>query len=316
MAKEKGGTLRFIYGVFLAILTVVVGGLFIVQVWSIYRSAPQSPYTVQSISTHFNQIAVPVWIWVAAVAINVVLAYLFPETEKRPKAQVDISTALERTKKRLPTEKEFLPTLSAIEKKQRTFRAIVGGVCIAFMLAAGVLCLATVFDFFYFPVIKAAFFTAQNGLVDRVVQCVILAAAALVVGCIAAYLCALSKKREQKSYLDVIVQSKKKKAEVAEEQSPWFAFVWSVVRSAVTGGKHVEKKVDKQLQNTLEEGRIPPVQPTPKKEKGENPKATLFWRIGLCAVGVGLIVLGIFNGGMKDVLLKAINICTQCIGLG
>ena len=29
-----------------------------------------------------------------------------------------------------------------------------------------------------------------------------------------------------------------------------------------------------------------------------------------------LIAAGIFNGGLKDVLIKAINICTECIGLG
>lgn len=35
--------------------------------------------------------------------------------------------------------------------------------------------------------------------------------------------------------------------------------------------------------------------------------------IAICAV---LIILGIFNGGMNDVLQKAIKICTECIGLG
>ena len=29
-----------------------------------------------------------------------------------------------------------------------------------------------------------------------------------------------------------------------------------------------------------------------------------------------LIILGIFNGGMQDVVEKAIKICTECIGLG
>ncbi len=29
-----------------------------------------------------------------------------------------------------------------------------------------------------------------------------------------------------------------------------------------------------------------------------------------------LVIAGIANGGMRDVLIKAINICTECIGLG
>ena len=39
-------------------------------------------------------------------------------------------------------------------------------------------------------------------------------------------------------------------------------------------------------------------------------------RIIIATVAVIFIVLGIFNGGMADVLSKAINICTECIGLG
>lgn len=32
--------------------------------------------------------------------------------------------------------------------------------------------------------------------------------------------------------------------------------------------------------------------------------------------GLILIIVGIYNGGLKDVLIKAANICTECIGLG
>ena len=36
----------------------------------------------------------------------------------------------------------------------------------------------------------------------------------------------------------------------------------------------------------------------------------------LLAAAVILIIAGIFNGSMRDVLYKAINICTECVGLG
>lgn len=39
-------------------------------------------------------------------------------------------------------------------------------------------------------------------------------------------------------------------------------------------------------------------------------------RIALYAAAVVLIVLGVANGGLWDVLVKAVNICTECIGLG
>lgn len=39
-------------------------------------------------------------------------------------------------------------------------------------------------------------------------------------------------------------------------------------------------------------------------------------RIALYALAALFIVLGVMNGGWYDVLVKAINICTECIGLG
>ena len=39
-------------------------------------------------------------------------------------------------------------------------------------------------------------------------------------------------------------------------------------------------------------------------------------RICLYLAAIVFIVLGVMNGGLYDVLVKAINICTECIGLG
>lgn len=39
-------------------------------------------------------------------------------------------------------------------------------------------------------------------------------------------------------------------------------------------------------------------------------------RAAMFALAVALLTLGAANGGMRDVLVKAINICTECIGLG
>ena len=39
-------------------------------------------------------------------------------------------------------------------------------------------------------------------------------------------------------------------------------------------------------------------------------------RAALYAAAALLLVLGALNGGLNDVLVKAINICTECIGLG
>ncbi len=54
----------------------------------------------------------------------------------------------------------------------------------------------------------------------------------------------------------------------------------------------------------------------PEKVSEEGRKNTGYIRIALYIAAVLLIVLGIFNGGIRDVWVKAINICTECIGLG
>lgn len=53
----------------------------------------------------------------------------------------------------------------------------------------------------------------------------------------------------------------------------------------------------------------------PVDETKKNHTLTIV-RVALLLLAVCLIVAGIFNGGMKDVLDKAVAICTECIGLG
>jgi hypothetical protein len=52
-------------------------------------------------------------------------------------------------------------------------------------------------------------------------------------------------------------------------------------------------------------------QPAPKKE------GWLLWlRLGILAVALFFLIFGFCTGGTADVLTKAINICTECVGLG
>ena len=48
----------------------------------------------------------------------------------------------------------------------------------------------------------------------------------------------------------------------------------------------------------------------------KNHTALVVTRCVILAVAVCFIVMGVMNGGMKDVLDKAVAICTECIGLG
>lgn len=55
--------------------------------------------------------------------------------------------------------------------------------------------------------------------------------------------------------------------------------------------------------------------PAPGVESCPKPASPAL-RALLYAAAIALIALGVMNGGLRDVLIKAINICTECIGLG
>ena len=52
-----------------------------------------------------------------------------------------------------------------------------------------------------------------------------------------------------------------------------------------------------------------------KKDNNEQ-KIINVLRVTILTISIVLIIVGIFDGGAMDVLQKAINICTECIGLG
>ncbi len=59
----------------------------------------------------------------------------------------------------------------------------------------------------------------------------------------------------------------------------------------------------------------------PKTQKAESITTsktdyTAIAKYAILGISIILVILGIFNGGMADVLEKAVKICTECIGLG
>lgn len=77
---------------------------------------------------------------------------------------------------------------------------------------------------------------------------------------------------------------------------------------------------DKSLQREIE--LIKPVPTLSNKQKEDassdasNNEQERILRYSLLLVGIGVLIYGYISGGTLDVLTKAINICTECIGLG
>ena len=68
-----------------------------------------------------------------------------------------------------------------------------------------------------------------------------------------------------------------------------------------------------ELSRQRAEGITPP--PCDEAPLGEG-HTVMLARLIIIAVAIAFIIIGIFNGGMADVLGKAVRICTECIGLG
>ena len=60
--------------------------------------------------------------------------------------------------------------------------------------------------------------------------------------------------------------------------------------------------------------KAPKRQPEPAEAQNMNMRSIA--RVALYGAAVVMLVAGVLNGGMRDVLVKAVNICTECIGLG
>lgn len=315
MAKEKGAKLRFIYGIFIAFFSVFIGVLFIIQTWSIYRSAPQSPYTAESISAHFHQIALPVWLWVAALVGNILLAIAFPETEKRPKAYIDMIFALSKAKKSISFDEELQEKTAWKGRRERAFRNTVGVVCALLMLLASAVGVLILFGLFYRPLLKTEFLSSHDGVADKLVQCVILSIVALLVACVAAGLRNCSRRREQAYYLHTKAQVLKERKK-RQGSSRWSAVIDKVVGALFLGEKTTGEELDREVEKALAKPQKLPQKPAPKKSAKGKTVGVWSLRVAIFALAVCLLVIGVQNGGMREVFLKAINICTQCIGLG
>lgn len=102
--------------------------------------------------------------------------------------------------------------------------------------------------------------------------------------------------------LEVVVRK------MAIETFPWIGAAFVLLMAAEQCSFRLLKK---ELELRKSAPKRKPDAVIPEKTAGRN-----VVRVLIAAAAVALIVLGVMNGGMFDVLVKAINICTECIGLG
>ena len=79
--QSKAKLVRLYFGIFLSVLTVTVGILFIVQACGIYADGGyvQGGYTPETVGTRFLYICAPFFIWIAAIIAGGVLSVIYPD---------------------------------------------------------------------------------------------------------------------------------------------------------------------------------------------------------------------------------------------
>ena len=200
MTERAKNNLRKGVTLFLSVWTVLVGLAFIVQVLRIYALG-ESPYTVESISVHFSQIAVGVYVWLAAVIAAAVVCTLCPTPIKKLTANVTAQTSLSRLQRLLPAE------TSAEERKQNRLRLIARCVCAVFCFA----CVVIMAIYFLGDITLRAEsgFLAEHSEAERILRALIWAAAAIGVMVATAYFVESSYKKEVKHVKATIAENAK-----------------------------------------------------------------------------------------------------------
>ncbi len=103
---------------------------------------------------------------------------------------------------------------------------------------------------------------------------------------------------------------------------PWIAAAFITLIAATIANGYISSKLLKEIKTLIKNGNGTVATPSENKFvatiKNVLSKDLTLWIVRgiIFAVAVTFIILGIFNGGAHDVLVKAINICTECIGLG
>ena len=274
MVQNKAQTARRIYGLCLTVLTVAVAALFIIQIWLLFRATENSPYTVETVSKRFSQIAVPFYLWLIAIVGGGVLSYAFPEEEETPKALVNTRLLLNRLKCRLPENDGGMVEV----KRENTLRNIVWGVCAALVVTLTAAVLIFLLNGEYTAQFDTEFFKSHVEA-EKLIKLSPFILAVLCVCAGALYYQSYSLKKELTLVKDAIAESAKRGEKIVKTEKKERAFKKKFAFLATE-------------------------------------KTVFAVRVAVAAAGLILLVVGICGGGMQEVLTKAINICTQCIGLG
>ena len=282
--SEKGlKRLHLIYGIVLSALLVTVAVLFAVMCIDIYsETGAIGAFTRDNVGEHFAKIAIVVYITIAAIIGGAILNIVLPTEKARLKGDVKDAIVLEKLSKKL---KRVSSQASERIEKQRIVRFAMIIVSLVLVSAASIAA---------FVFIVTSFNAANdeiNGEVARgwlSVTWYFIAPVAYLIA--TAYVC----KRSIRKEIEIVKEELRNQKDTPDE--------CEVESSAGTF-----TKMTNELGQTVK--RI-------SEPKKWHKYFSMGVKITVACLVVAFIIVGVINGGMDDVAVKANKICSECIGLG
>ena len=275
--QQTARRIHSIYGGILAALVLITAASFAVACYALYQTGGDDPFTYERIGAAFAKICVPIVLCLLGIIGGVIVNCRFPIPNKSPKAEPNARVLLKRMERKLDGCPCSEKTFHSIQAERRLRK-----ICYA---AAAVACLAA---------IAVCVFGAVTVLANRIA--------------------------EVKTSLGSEHQTPYIKAAALVVFPSSLIALGAILASVLIADRSIVRELALVKSALAEQpgGTVcftanrTPLAPTAQK------RPTVKWivRIALLCVGVLFVVLGILNGGMADVLGKAIRICTECIGLG
>ena len=287
---EKSEKFRLIYSIFLGVFTVAVGIAIICVAADIYYSGKGTDviYSRAIVGKRLTELAIPLIFLIAAIIFGAIFPIYKVKANRSPES------TLKKLKSRIPQsadgDSDEFSAAQAAYKKATVIRLVAWLAALAVILASAIVMLCYLIDTSNFA--GEDFTEDIFALVKNILPWIAAGFAAAIAATVVSGIFA----DRQVSAAKAMIKRGDKSAPKQEPEPKFItktkevaakpAFAW--IGTAVAAVKKVAAK------------------------------SAFLWAVrgAVFVLAVVFIVLGILNGGANDVLVKAVNICQECIGLG
>ncbi len=283
MSQTTIKRIHLAYGIVLSLLVITLGVLLIASCLDIYHSGPR-PFSTESVSEHFAAIALPFYLCLIWVLGGFVLSIALPLEKSKLKAHVSPEITLSRLSGKLDMERCPEELAQGI-RDLRKWRLILTLVNTVFFLVGATLALIYALNKNNFP-------AADGQFNAEILHGTLKISRYLVLPFLSSIAVSLANH-----------EFRKREIALTKEAIALCAAPPALCRTSGEVACDATK-------------RLCPIKKITSVFAKREKEILLVTRCAVLLIGLAFVIVGIVNGGMADVVQKAIKICTECIGLG